>query len=155
MHAGSVLKTIFWDTCGQERYRSIAHNFFRGAHAVVVVYDVTDADSFVDVDKWIRDLDESTGGGDGNQVRLLLGNKSESHRRIVDADTAAGFASHRGFAFLEVSARTGANVEQAYAALAAGIVERAAEATRLRPPKGDLPDPGRGGRGRVECCTVS
>ncbi len=58
----STLKTLFWDTAGQERYRSIAHNFFRGANAVIVVYDVTDADSLIDVDKWIRDMEDATGG---------------------------------------------------------------------------------------------
>jgi GTPase SAR1 family protein len=46
-----------WDTCGQERYRSIAHSFYRGACAIIFVYDVTDADSFLNLRAWKFDVD--------------------------------------------------------------------------------------------------
>jgi GTPase SAR1 family protein len=46
-----------WDTCGQERYRSNAHTFYRGACAIIFVYDVTDADSFLNLRAWKFDVD--------------------------------------------------------------------------------------------------
>ena len=66
------MKTLFWDTAGQERYRSIAHNVFRGADGVILVYDVTDADSFVDLKKWMADLDQVTEGSGGKMVNIAL-----------------------------------------------------------------------------------
>ena len=65
-----------WDTCGQERYRSIAHSFYRGATAVLFVYDVTDVDSFLNLRAWKFDVDGVN--QDGNLVKVHLA----SMRRI-------------------------------------------------------------------------
>ena len=59
-----------WDTCGQERYRSIAHSFYRGATAVLFVYDVTDVDSFLNLRAWKFDVDGVN--QDGNLVKVDL-----------------------------------------------------------------------------------
>ena len=58
----SKMKAIFWDTCGQERYRSVAHSFFRGAGVVILVYDSTNEDSFDNIrTNWARDLETHLG----------------------------------------------------------------------------------------------
>ena len=114
-----------WDTCGQERYRSIAHSFYRGATAVLFVYDVTDVDSFLNLRAWKFDVDGVN--QDGNLVKvdlasmrrnfqsnrlfhfnfcsqILVGNKSDSNSKIVDRETAARFASeHEMDDFFEVT----------------------------------------------------
>ena len=64
------MKAIFWDTCGQERYRSVAHSFFRGAGVVILVYDCANEDSFDNIRvNWARDLE--THMGEASKVRRL------------------------------------------------------------------------------------
>ncbi len=98
----SRLKTHIWDTAGQDRFRAVTKNFYRGADAVIFVYDVTNADSFVHLDNWLREVEEVTGTSTNKPYHLMLGNKSDSHRRIVDRETAETFAAERGLAFSEV-----------------------------------------------------
>jgi Ras-related protein Rab-1A len=46
-----------WDTAGQERFRTITSSYYRGAHGIIVVYDVTDVDSFNNVKQWLHEID--------------------------------------------------------------------------------------------------
>ncbi len=54
---GKVVKLQLWDTAGQERFRTIASSFYRGAHGIIVVYDVTDKESFINVKHWMNEID--------------------------------------------------------------------------------------------------
>ena len=70
---------VLWDTCGQERFRSIGVHFCRGAHAFIFVYDVTNADSFLGLKSWIHEVETMQLYTEA-KVKILLGNKSESYR---------------------------------------------------------------------------
>src|SRR5579872_546847 len=61
-----------WDTCGQERYRTIAQSYYRGAMGILLIYDITDERSFNNIVKWIGDVDHYS----NNIVKILVGNKS-------------------------------------------------------------------------------
>eukprot|EP00329_Picozoa_sp_Boothbay-MS584-11_P001861 20918_4 len=63
-----------WDTAGQERFRTITRSYYRGSQGIVVVYDITDADTFDNVKHWLDEIDKNAGSG---VIKLLVGNKSD------------------------------------------------------------------------------
>ena len=63
-----------WDTAGQDRFRTITSSYYRGAHGIVIVYDITDAESFASVKTWLTEIDRNASEGVN---RLLVGNKSD------------------------------------------------------------------------------
>ena len=80
------VKTTIWDTAGQERYRSLAPMYYRGAAAAVVVYDVTNKDSFNGAKSWVKELQRR---GDPNVVIALAGNKADLEQRRKGRRTGA------------------------------------------------------------------
>jgi Ras-related protein Rab-1A len=111
------------DTAGQERFRTITSSYYRGAHGIIVVYDVTDAESFNNVKQWLNEIDRYACE---NVNKLLVGNKCDLvQKKTVDFDTAKAFADKLDIPFLETSAKQGSNVEKARAlALALALARR-------------------------------
>ncbi|CAI0547914.1 unnamed protein product, partial [Linum tenue] len=103
-----TIKLQIWDTAGQERFRTITSSYYRGAHGIIIVYDVTDEESF-------------------NNDKLLVGNKSDlTANRVVSYETAKAFADEIGIPFMETSAKSSTNVEEAFMAMSADIKKRMA-----------------------------
>merc|ERR1712196_115856 len=106
---GKVIKLQIWDTAGQERFRTITSSYYRGAHGIIVVYDVTDEESFNNVKTWLSEIDRYA---NENVNKLLVGNKCDMvTKKVVDTETAKAFADELGIPFLETSAKSAANVE--------------------------------------------
>eukprot|EP01052_Picozoa_sp_SAG31_P064282 SAG31_NODE_23151_length_510_cov_0.768856_1_plen_114_part_10 len=75
-----------WDTAGQERFRTITSSYYRGANGIIVIYDITDKDSFENVKHWLGEIERYANDG---VVKMLIGNKSDlTEKRMVDAETA-------------------------------------------------------------------
>ena len=75
-----------WDTAGQERFRTITSSYYRGAHGICVVYDVTDMDSFNNVKQWLQEIDRYATEGVN---KLLVGNKSDmTDKKVVEYNVA-------------------------------------------------------------------
>lgn len=75
-----------WDTAGQERFRTITSSYYRGAHGICVVYDVTDMDSFNNVKQWLQEIDRYATEGVN---KLLVGNKSDmTDKKVVEYTVA-------------------------------------------------------------------
>ncbi|EZF28456.1 GTP-binding protein ypt1 [Trichophyton interdigitale H6] len=83
---GKTVKLQIWDTAGQERFRTITSSYYRGAHGICVVYDVTDMDSFNNVKQWLQEIDRYATQGVN---KLLVGNKSDMEDKKVVEYTVA------------------------------------------------------------------
>lgn len=119
---GKTIKLQIWDTAGQERFRTITSSYYRGAHGIIVVYDVTDQESFNNVKQWLQEIDRYASE---NVNKLLVGNKCDlTTKKVVDFTTAKEYADQLGVPFLETSAKNATNVEQAFMTMAAEIKNR-------------------------------
>ncbi|CAH8637878.1 unnamed protein product [Schistosoma margrebowiei] len=116
------IKLQVWDTAGQESFRSITRSYYRGAAGALLVYDVTRRDTFNHLASWLQDARQHASP---NMVITLVGNKCDlDARREVKQEEAEAFARENNLLFLETSAKTGVNVEQAFATTARAIYER-------------------------------
>jgi len=122
-----IIKLQIWDTAGQERFRTITSSYYRGAHGIIVVYDVTDKESFNHVPEWLNEIDKYACE---NVNKLLFGNKSDlTAKRVVSTEQGKEFAESQGIEFLETSAKEATNVEQAFLTLATQIKTRMTSTT--------------------------
>lgn len=109
---GSVVKLQIWDTAGQDRFRSVTRSYYRGAAGALLVYDTTSRDSFNALANWLNDARTLASP---NIVILLVGNKKDMEEcREVTMLEASNFAQENDLIFLETSAKTGDNVEEAF-----------------------------------------
>ncbi|CAO3676675.1 unnamed protein product [Rhizopus stolonifer] len=119
---GKTVKLQIWDTAGQERFRTITSSYYRGAHGIIVVYDVTDEDSFQHVKQWMQEIDRYAAEGVN---KLLVGNKSDlTDKKAVSTEQANEFAESIKIPLLETSAKDATNVEQAFLTMAKQIKDR-------------------------------
>jgi len=119
---GKTIKLQIWDTAGQERFRTITSSYYRGAHGIIVVYDCTDQESFTNVKQWLQEIDRYACD---NVNKLLVGNKCDlAAKKVVDFTTAKEYADQLGIPFLETSAKSATNVEQAFLTMASEIKGR-------------------------------
>jgi Ras-related protein Rab-2A len=110
--ADTQVKLQIWDTAGQESFRSITRSYYRGAAGALLVYDITRRDTFQHLGRW---LEEAKQHAQPSMVILLIGNKNDlEHRRAVSTDEGKAFADANGLLFMETSAKTAYNVEQAF-----------------------------------------
>lgn len=119
---GKTIKLQIWDTAGQERFRTITSSYYRGAHGIAVVYDVTDQVSFGNVEQWLREIDRYA----SNSVnKLVIGNKSDLVlQKAVDFNTAKEFTESLDIPFLETSAKDTTNVDEAFMTMSRNIKKR-------------------------------
>ncbi|XP_065622416.1 ras-related protein RABD1-like [Quercus suber] len=111
-----------WDTAGQERFRTITSSYYRGAHGIIIVYDVTEMESFNNVKQWLNEIDRYA---NDSVCKLLVGNKCDLvENKVVDTQTAKAFADELGIPFLETSAKDSINVEQAFLTMAGEIKKK-------------------------------
>jgi small GTP-binding protein len=101
---GEEVRVQFWDTAGQELFRSITAAFYKGCSAVILCYDITSRKSFANLDHWIKEIRNNC---EENIPVILVGNKADlEERRSVRTDEALLNAKAREFYFMEVSALT-------------------------------------------------
>mmetsp|Transcript_35142 Transcript_35142/g.71642 ORF Transcript_35142/g.71642 Transcript_35142/m.71642 type:complete len:200 (+) Transcript_35142:108-707(+) len=115
-----TVKLQIWDTAGQERFRTITSAYYRGADGIIMVYDVTNQESFNHVADWLTEVNRYASEG---TCKLLVGNKSDRPDRAVTSDSAREYAEKLNIPFLETSAKNADNVEQAFLTMAQELIK--------------------------------
>lgn len=120
---GKRVKLTIWDTAGQERFRTLTSSYYRGAHGVIFVYDVTRKETFESLgDIWMQEVDMYS--TIDNAVKLVVANKVDKQiEREVARDQGSAFARQHGTLFVETSAKANTAVNQAFEELVAKILE--------------------------------
>ncbi|XP_056134352.1 ras-related protein Rab-8B isoform X1 [Lampris incognitus] len=119
---GKKIKLQIWDTAGQERFRTITTAYYRGAMGIMLVYDITNEKSFDNIKNWIRNIEEHASS---DVEKMILGNKCDMNdKRQVSKERGEKLAIDYGIKFLETSAKSSINVEEAFFMLGRDIMTR-------------------------------
>jgi small GTP-binding protein len=114
---GQYVTLQLWDTAHEEKFRRIIHGYFRGVKGVILVFDLTDRNSFNGLDEWLTEVSALC---DPTAARILVGNKLDlTGRRKVTRDEAETFAKLHQLLYFETSARSGENIQEAFYGIAA------------------------------------
>lgn len=116
------VKLQLWDTAGQEAFRSVTRSYYRGSVAALVVFDLTNRESWEHVAEWYGDMKENS---KVDCSILLIGNKADLvSLREVSTEEAGDFAKENGIMYIETSAKTGQNVAEAFRTVAEQVLEK-------------------------------
>jgi Ras-related protein Rab-8A len=116
------VKLQIWDTGGQERFKTITMTYFRGAHGIILVYDVTDPLSFENIRSWMANLQANASS---DVDRILIGNKCDmADKRVISTQRGQDLANEFGIPFFETSAKSSINVEECFMSLAKDCFNR-------------------------------
>ena len=101
-----------WDTAGQEKYHSLAKGFFKNAQGIMVVYDVTNIETYENVKYWTQSIKTQMGNDIDKIAVIIIGNKIDCKEREVDKQEAYNYCAELGYPYFETSAKTGENVNE-------------------------------------------
>ena len=96
------IKVTIWDTAGQERFRTLTSSYYRGAHGIILCYDVTREETFENLDQWLKEVQVYCPQEGKKIVKLLVGNKVDLPQREVSKDDGVRWARAHGMLFIEV-----------------------------------------------------
>ena len=118
---GTKCKIQIWDTAGQERFRNITTAYYRGAQGILLVHDITDEQSFLNVKYWLQQIDQYS---TQQPIVLLCGNKCDLEAdREVTIERGQQLANDFDILFYEASARKSINIEQCFESLVKEVLE--------------------------------
>jgi small GTP-binding protein len=133
---GINIKVQIWDTAGQERYRSVTSSYYKGSKGVLIVYDISNYNSFESVDRWINEFRMKS---DENSAIVLVGNKNDNEElRKVTIEEGEEKAKKYNLGFFETSAKDGKNVDEAFKCLFEKVVENYKKNKEKTEKKGEL-----------------
>eukprot|EP01099_Mayorella_cantabrigiensis_P000389 TRINITY_DN1181_c0_g1_i1.p1 TRINITY_DN1181_c0_g1~~TRINITY_DN1181_c0_g1_i1.p1 ORF type:complete len:198 (+),score=53.93 TRINITY_DN1181_c0_g1_i1:101-694(+) len=117
---GKVSQLEITDTAGQERFRTLTSSYYRNANAIIVVYDITNEESFKDVDGFLK---EGQRYASSKCELFLVGNKTDlEDKRVVSTDAGQETAKRYSIPFFETSAKTGSDVMTLFESIAKKLV---------------------------------
>ena len=148
LNSGKKVKLQIWDTAGQDRFRAITKNYYKGANGIILIYDVTNSQSYENVKNWIFQIKEEA---NPNVIIYLVGNKIdvEDIERAVQTDDGQKIADEYKLKFYEASAKTGINVNQIFE----DLVEKIDEVySKIEEPKTATKNKLYTGKKRGGCC---
>ena len=116
-----TVKMQIWDTAGQERFRNVVASYFRGSNGILLIYDVTNRDSFKNLDNWLEVIENNASD---NVLKILIGNKVDLVDDIeIKKEEGQQFANRYNMQFIETSAKLDTNVSEAFETLAKLMIE--------------------------------
>ena len=119
---GKIVKIQIWDTAGQDRFRSITKNYYKGAHGIILIYDVTSRKTYENIKNWVAQIKEEV----SEKVTIILvGNKIDDEKnRKVTTEEGENMAKECGLDFFETSAKSGVNIDSTFNELVKKTVEK-------------------------------
>ena len=133
LDSGKTIKVQLWDTAGQDKYRTIAKNYYKGSHGILLLYDITKQSSFDNIREWVRDIREEVSQ---KAIIFLIGNKIDmEEKRKIPKEKGEELAEEFKIPFFEASAKSGENVDEVFKALYNKISEIYGELERERGSK--------------------
>ncbi|KAI0262114.1 ras family-domain-containing protein [Gloeopeniophorella convolvens] len=133
---GKKVNLSIWDTAGQERFRAIISSYYRGTQGILLVYDITNRESFEALPWWFAERSKYV---PDSAVKIVVGTKADKeHARQVSTAEAAAYAARMGCLFVEASAKTAVGVRETFR----DVLERIVDTPELwasQKPKSPLP----------------
>ncbi|XP_034489864.1 ras-related protein Rab-35 [Drosophila innubila] len=149
---GLRVKLQIWDTAGQERFRTITSTYYRGTHGVIIVYDVTNGDSFANVRRWLEEIQNNCDVVN----KVLVGNKNDDpDRKVVITEDAERFARQMEIQLFETSAKDNLNVEDMFLSITGQVLKHKLRTAAEDQPKDriHITGKGKGIRKSNKCCS--
>ena len=148
LQSGKNIKLQIWDTAGQDRFRAITKNYYKGANGIILIYDVTNRQSYENVKNWITQIREEA---NPNVVIYLAGNKIDvsEEEKVVKTEEGKKIAEEFNLPLYETSAKNGININRIFEEL----VEKVDEIySKLEVPKIDQQNKIYTGETKRGCC---
>ena len=122
---GKTVKVQLWDTAGQERFRTIAKSYYKGAHGIILIYDVTNRKTFENIRKWLNQISNEA----SNKISIILvANKIDcEEERQISVEEGESLANENNLPIFEASAKDSINVEESFKFLIEKINENIGE----------------------------
>jgi small GTP-binding protein len=120
---GEIATLSIWDIGGQQRFEFIRSTFYKGAAGALLVFDLTQKQTYIEVRKWLNEILQFTGK---NVPFVLIGNKIDMLSKVktkIDRNEVRTFAEKNNSIYLETSTKTGENVEEAFSELTRRIID--------------------------------
>ena len=119
-----TIRIKIWDTAGQERYKSLTKGFFRNAQGIVIVYDVTNQETFDNLIYWINSIKNHMESEIDKIPVIVIGNKIDLEEREVKFEDAQLFCKDKNYPYFETSAKNGTNIDEAMRSLVKEIINK-------------------------------
>ena len=145
------VKMQIWDTAGQERFRNVISSYFKGAHGILLIYDITARESVKELENWLGEVERNA---TPQVLKILIGNKCDlDEQRQITVDEGEAFAARNGMKFIETSAKNNTNVNEAFEALAKIMVESSNKKNVIKVEKKTIKvDKGADLNAKKKCC---
>ena len=117
----TTAKLTIGDSAGQEKYRALTRNYYKDAHGIILLQDVTNKSTFQSLDKWLDDINENILRE--NVSIILVGNKMDLPNRVISYEEGDNFAKKYDLLFYETSAKEGNNIDEVFKKIANDIIE--------------------------------
>ena len=126
------IKMQIWDTAGQERFKNIIASYYRGEHGILLLYDVTDRDSFKNLNNWLIEIEKNA---NKNVLKILIGNKTDlEDKRVISYNQGKEFADNYGLKFIETSVKKNLNVNEAFDTLGRELMKASGDKKIIKQP---------------------
>ena len=142
------IKLQIWETAGQDRFRAITKNYYKSANGVLLIYDISNLQTYENVKNWISQIREEA---NPNVIIYLVGNKIDlpKEKRVVNIEDGEKIAEEFEIKFKEASAKSGTNVNEIFEELVEQIDEKF---SKLEAPKKKKGNQLYTGKKKKKCC---